>query len=508
MAPLALFLKKAGFSVSGSDSDIYPPMSERLKERGIAAQKYSGAGISSRIKLAIVGNAARRDNEEAAALREKNIPYISFPEFLEQAFLSKSKNIVVAGTHGKSTTAALAAFAARAAGQNPGFFIGALSPHFENSFYFPPSPNSSPNLSPWFILEGDEYDSAFFLKRPKFFFYNPLALILTGIEFDHGDIYKDIEEIKEVFKTLIKKIPAEGRLIVCAENPLAMEAASLCRAPVISYGLNSGDFQIKNRRFEQNAKNPLSAGNGGAAPQTGKQLFDIHHKGKKRPCGISLLGEHNALNAAAVFALAQSLSWPLDKVLEALGNFRGVQRRLQKRGEFQGPLLFEDFAHHPTEAKASLLGLREAYPKRRLIALFEPRSFTSRLNVFQKEYVSALKEADIILVARPFRPNSVPEERRLSSEKLAADLAKEGRLAFCEERPEDMARRALSLARAEDLIVVMSNGSFGGILEKLEAGLRKFGKLGGPFALCLFFALCLSFFSASLPAFIQDSTLA
>ena len=461
MAPLALFLKKAGFSVSGSDSAVYPPMSDRLKAGGIAVKKYSKRGISSEIKLAFIGNVARKTSEEAAAIQKKMIPYISFPEFLEQAFLSRSKNIVAAGTHGKSTVSALTAFAAREAGLNAGFFTGALSPHFENSLEPPRRPASDSAPPPWFILEGDEYDSAFFLKRPKFLYYRPSAVILTGIEFDHGDIYRDLEEIKEQFKALIRTIPPEGCLIFRAESPAAREAASVCQAPALSYGFGSGDFQIKNRRFARPA----------GEKEAGKQLFDLHHKKEKLACGINLLGAHNSLNAAAALALAHHLNWPLDKITEALGRFQGVSRRLQKKGEFQGALLFEDFAHHPTEVQASLSGLKEAYPERRLVALFEPRSFTSRLNVFQEPYRRALRLADLVLLSRPFRPESVPEESRLSSEKLAADLAEEGCPAFCCEGPEALARRALALARKGDLIVVMSNGGFGGIVSKLKQGL-------------------------------------
>ncbi len=469
MAPLALFLKQAGFRVSGSDSGIYPPMSDLLMRGGIAVKKFSASAVSPKIKLAVVGNVARATNKEALAIEALRIPYISFPEFLEQAFLSGSKSqsgpksIIAAGTHGKSSTAALAAFAAREAGLDPGFFIGASSPHFANPLFAPESPPS------YFILEGDEYDCAFFLKSPKFLRCRPFAVILTGIEFDHADIYKDIKEVKAAFKALIEKIPPQGCLTVCAENPLAMEAAAFCKAPVISYGLEAGDFQAKNRRIES-----LPAPSGSNAPgasEIKRQLFEIHHKGRVFPAAINLLGWSGALNSAAVFALAHHLNWPLGKILEAMGKFLGVKRRLQKICEFQGALLFEDFAHHPTEVKASLSGLREAYPGRRLIALFEPRSFTSRTSAFQKKYVSALKEADIVFVSQPFRPESVPKKRRLSSERLAADLQAEGRRAACFEGPDDMARAAINLTRAGDLLAVMSNGGFGGIVSKLRDGL-------------------------------------
>ena len=449
MASFAVYLKKEGFIVSGSDQNIYPPMSSLLEQEDIPVSTFNKSNLSSKIKLVIVGNVIQKINQEVQALEELKIPYISLPEFLEQTILKDTKNIVVAGTHGKSTTTSLMTQVSQFIHKESGFFIAALSQNFKTSFHV--------TNKEWFIIEGDEYDTSFFEKVPKFFYYNPFALILTGIEFDHGDIYKDLKEVISVFKKLIQKMSSDNYLIACFENDTVRELSSFSKAQVISYGINQGDYQFKNRKILKD-----------------KQVFDIYYKGQKiETCYLSLFGEHNALNALAVIALSHKLKWPLKQVLEALSQFKGLERRLEKIGEYNQVLLYEDFAHHPTAVKATLSALKEKFPDKRLIALFEPRSFTSRLNIFQKHYSESFDKADVAIISKPFNVSKIEKSKRLSSESLVKDLREKGQTAFYGESIEFIKERLLSLIQKNDVIIVMSNGSFGGLLNQIKESLKK-----------------------------------
>ncbi len=450
MASFAVYLKKSGFLVSGSDKNIYPPMSSLLKQEGIPIFNYNKNNLSSKIKLVVVGNVMQKINEEIQLLEELKIPYISLPEFLEQTILKNTKNIVIAGTHGKSTTTSLMTQVSQFTQKEAGFFIAAVSQNFQTSFKV--------TNKEWFIIEGDEYDTAFFAKIPKFFYYNPFALILTNIEFDHGDIYKNLEEIKLVFKNLIQKMSSNNYLVACFENEIVRELSVFSKAKVISYGISKGDYQIRNRKVLKD-----------------KQAFDIYYRNQKiGVCSLSLFGEHNALNALAVIALSNTLKWPLKKVLKALNSFKGLERRIQKIGEYHRILLYEDFAHHPTAVKATLSALREKFPDRRLVALFEPCSFTSRLNIFQKKYSESFDKADIVIISKPFNTSKIEESKRFSSEDLAKDLKKRGKMAFYGESVECIKKQLFSLIQKNDVIVVMSNGFFGGILNQIRKSLQLF----------------------------------
>ncbi|MGI9548825.1 MAG: UDP-N-acetylmuramate--L-alanine ligase, partial [Bdellovibrionales bacterium] len=323
MASFASYLNQIGFQVSGSDKNIYPPMSSLLEKNKIPVFNYSSKNLSSKIKLVIIGNVIQKKQEEIQALEDLKIPYISLPHFLNQTILNKTKNIVIAGTHGKSTTSSLMAKAAQSIEKESGFFIAALSENFKNSFYY--------SHKTWFVIEGDEYDTSFFEKKPKFFYYNPFGLILTSIEFDHADIYKNFDEVKAVFKQLIEKLKSHHYLVACFEDPTVEQLSRFSKSKIISYGLTKGDYQIKNRQLLKN-----------------QQKFDIHYKNQSiGTCVLNLLGRHNALNALAVIACSHALKWPLEKVLQALNAFKGLERRLQKIGEYNNDIwLYEDFAHH------------------------------------------------------------------------------------------------------------------------------------------------------------------
>ena len=443
MAALAVYLKQEGFKVYGSDQNIYPPMSETLKQSGIPVSSYGKHNIKSSIRLIIVGNVVSKNHPEIQAVQNLRIPCLSLSEFLEQTLLSQTKNIVIAGTHGKSTSTALMSYVGEMSEKNPGFFVGAVTGNFPSSF--------RSTKSPWFIIEGDEYDTSFFAKKPKFFYYNPFAVLLTGIEFDHGDIYKNLDEITDLFCELVRKIPKDGCLIASSHNKQLEKVIKHSKALVVTYGTNQGDYTIQNR-----------------CVQNGGQSFDICHKESIYPCFIPLFGEYNAFNTLGVFALSQQLGWPVAKVLQGLKTFKGLKRRLEFRGRVNGAEIYEDFAHHPTAVQACLYALKERYPNKRLIALFEPRSFTSRLNVFQKDYVKAFTDADLVFVAKAYDTSKIPENKRFSSEQLVKDLGQQGKQAFCCDSFEEMKKQFVKTLDKEDVAVFMSSGSFGGLLQTMK----------------------------------------
>ena len=446
MASFAVYLKQQGFKVFGSDQNIYPPMSDSLKQANIPVSLFNKNNIKAFIRLVVVGNVISRNHEEMKAVQNLDIPCLSLPEFLEQTLLCQTKNIVVAGTHGKSTSAALVSHVAQLSEKNPSFFVGAIPKNFSFSF--------RSMDSPWFVIEGDEYDTCFFAKKPKFFYYNPFAVLLTGIEFDHGDIYNNLDEITDLFCELVKKIPKAGYLVACSHNKQLEKVIKHSKVPVITYGKEKGDYTIKNRSIKNN-----------------RQVFDISHKGESFSCSIPLFGEHNALNALGVFALSHTLAWPVENIIQGLETFKGVKRRLEFKGESKGIKIYEDFAHHPSAVEACLFALKERYFDKRLVALFEPRSFTSRTNVFQKTYIGAFKRADLIFIARAYNTSKIPEERRFSSEKLVQDLKQSGKQAFYHDNFKDIENHLLKGLSEGDVVVFMSSGDFGGLLQSLKDSL-------------------------------------
>lgn len=442
MASLAIYLKQEGFHVFGSDQKIYPPMSSALKQADIPVFPYNEQNIQTHIKLIIVGNVISRNHKEIQRVQQLGIPCLSLPEFLEQTLLSQTKNIVVAGTHGKSTGTSLLSHLGEQTGQNPGFFVGAVPKNFPVSFR---STNSS-----YFVIEGDEYDTCFFAKKPKFFYYKPFAVLLTGIEFDHGDIYHNLKEITDLFCEFIQKIPSEGCLVACLPNKEMEKLIPYSKAPVFTYGLRHGDYQIQNRSFQKD-----------------QQTFDICYKDQVYTCSLPLLGEHNALNALGAFALAHRLGWPAQKILPALKSFQGLKRRMELKGFLKKGKVYEDFAHHPRAVQSCLSALKEKYPDKKIIALFEPSSFTSLTNIFQKEYIQAFQNADLIFLPRERNNDKIPKDQRFSSEKLVQDLKQQGKQAFCHDRFEDIQKALVEEMDSRGVAVFMSSGAFGGLLNSL-----------------------------------------
>jgi UDP-N-acetylmuramate: L-alanyl-gamma-D-glutamyl-meso-diaminopimelate ligase len=449
MGALASMLAASGREVTGSDQAVYPPMSTQLARSGIRVfEGYSGANLSGRPDLVIVGNAMSRGNPEIEALLESGIPYVSMPEALRLYFLEGRHPLVVVGTHGKTTTTSLAASTLLRAGRDPSLMVGGVVGDFNGGYRL--------GKGRIFVLEGDEYDTAFFDKDPKFLHYAPQTAILTSVEFDHADIYRDLEHVRSVFRKFVGLIPSEGFMAVCHDDREACLVSREARCRISRYGLEEG----ADLRGAIEEVTPSGT------------RFKVVREGE--PLGtfaIPLPGAHNVRNALGVIAACLDLGLGPDEVREGLSRFGGVARRQEVRGEADGVLVVDDFAHHPTSLAATIEAVRAQYPDRRLWAVFEPRSNTSRRKVHQKEYVNALGKAELAIIAGVDNPGKIPEEERLSPEKVAADLQSLGRDAHYIEHVDEIVTYLCENARRGDVLLVMSNGSFGNIHDKLLAAL-------------------------------------
>lgn len=463
MAPFAAFLKRRGIEVTGSDENIYPPMSDVLKGAGI--ELFSGyqaenlLQMSSQPDLVIIGNVIRSVNPEARAAIDGGYAYTSLPEAMELLLLEKTRNLVVAGTHGKTTTSSLLAHTLASCEKDPSFFIGGVSLDLPFSFHV-----SSLTSGSFFVLEGDEYDTAFWDKVPKFNHYLPDHVILTSVEFDHADIYADFNAVKNAFYGLLERIRKDGRLIACFDYPAVSE---LVRSANWSYPIevvSYGSVPECGARFTP----------GRIVTETDRTRFEILEHGiVVDELSISLSGKHNVLNALAVWIECQRLGLDPDQVRGALGKFRGVKRRQEIRGEIEGVLVIDDFAHHPTAVRETLRALRLRYPSRRLIAVFEPRSATSRRKIFQQEYALAFNEADVIFIAKPFDQSRIPEESQFSSAQLVEDLKMNQKDVVLMESVDQGVESIIEQSKSGDLVAVLSNGGFDGLIGKLLTRLSK-----------------------------------
>ena len=447
MASLAGLLQSQGYRVTGSDQNVYPPMSTYLAGIGIEVLPgFRAEHFSVRPDLVIVGNAISRDNPEAQTVLNREIPFISFPQALGTFLIGQRESLVVAGTHGKTTTTALAAWVLTQAGLDPGFFVGGVPLNFGSGW--------GSGRGDHVVIEGDEYDTAFFDKGPKFLHYRPRQVILTSVEFDHADIYRDLDHVKASFQRLMKIIPQDGCLVVCNDYPAAMEIAAESASPVIVYGDGNGaDWTV--------AKVEMRAG---------KSFFEPCYRG--RSDGVveaAVIGHHNIRNALAVYAMARAMGIERAKLLDGFATFAGVKRRQEVKGEQRGVLLIDDFAHHPTAVRATIDAVKEAYPGRRLWALFEPRSNTSRRRIFEQEFAEALAPADQVVLAGLYQPEKVPEQERMSVATVAQEinrLNKDAR-AVVVEKSQDIAALIAQNAAPGDIVLVMSNGAFDGVQEKI-----------------------------------------
>ncbi len=447
MASLAGLLQSKGYRVTGSDQNIYPPMSTYLQEIGIdILAGFSPEHLSDRPDLVIIGNAVSRNNAEAEAVVNQGIPYISFPQGLGKFLIGSRQSLVITGTHGKTTTTALAAWVLARAGLDPGFFVGGVPINFGSGW--------DPGKGDYVVIEGDEYDSAFFDKGPKFLHYRPQHVILTSVEFDHADIYRDLDHLKDAFRRLMELIPTEGKLVVCRDYPAAMEVAARACSQVITYGDDgSSDWTARNVRFS-----------------AGKGFFDAFYRGNSdATVEVGLIGRHNVNNALAAYALAKELGIDRKRMLEGFATFSGIKRRQEIKGERRGVLLIDDFAHHPTAVRETIDAVRAAYPGRRLWAIFEPRSNTSRRNIFEQEFSDALARADRAVMAGLYQAEKVPEKDRMSVERVidAINRLCGDSRAVMIESAQDIASYVAKGAVSGDIMLVMSNGGFDGVHEKI-----------------------------------------
>ncbi len=450
MASLAGILKDLGFHVSGSDQNVYPPMSTQLESLKIPIQiGFKKENLTPRPDLVIVGNVISRTNPEAEALLQTDIPYTSLPKALGEFVIGSRESYVIAGTHGKTTTTSIMAWVTDGLQMNAGFLIGGIPLNYQKSFRAPKG-NA-------FVIEGDEYDTAFFDKVPKFIHYKPRHVILTSVEFDHADIYRDLDHVKEAFKMLLELIPEDGTLVYHADDVNIPSLLKFCKAKkIVSYGSKKGDYQMGQRDIV-----------------VGRNQFQVLKNGEAvADLALKIFGEHNSLNALSVFAMADTLGWSKNKVLQALADFKGVKRRQELLGEVGGVTVVEDFAHHPTAVDLTLKCMHERFPGRRVVAVFEPRSATSRRSVFQEDYARAFSSADVVFVAQPFDQSRLKEDERFSTDKLIASLRQNGKIAETAADVPGLLSKMTPLIQPKDVILIMSNGGFDGIYQKLFTELK------------------------------------
>ncbi|NWG13647.1 MAG: UDP-N-acetylmuramate:L-alanyl-gamma-D-glutamyl-meso-diaminopimelate ligase [Acidobacteria bacterium] len=450
MASLAAMLRERGYRVSGSDDGIYPPMSDFLEGRQIKImQGYDLKNLRPEPDLVIIGNALSRGNPEIEYVLNFRLPYMSLPEALKEFFLRDRVPVVIAGTHGKTTTTAMIAWGLHVAGLRPDFLVGGLAENFESSYAL--------GGGRFFVIEGDEYDSAFFDKGPKFMHYLPHLAVLGNVEFDHADIYPNLDSLRLQFARFVNLVPARGFLAVGAESPIALELSRRAFCARETFGVIP-DCDWSARDIDARA---------------GVTAFDLRYRGKLfRRIRLQLIGRYNIRNALAATAILHRLGAPEDDIREAMESFKGVRRRLQLLAEIAGIRIYEDFAHHPTAVRETLLAVREACGPQRLWAIYEPRSATSRRNVFQVEIAEALSHADCVAIPDLYRPEKVPEAERLDLARLIEDLQSRGREAWNLRDVAGIIQRVCDEAHAGDLIIIMSNGAFGGIYNRLPAALR------------------------------------
>jgi len=446
MASVAAALQERGFKVSGSDENVYPPMSNFLQEKGITAKEgYHAENLPADADVVVIGNAMKRGNPEVEAVLNRKLFYLSLPEVLKNYFLRGRHNLVVTGTHGKTTTTALLAWIMEKAGHNPGYLIAGLPKNFGQGARL--------NDSKYFVIEGDEYDTAFFDKRSKFIHYLPELLIVNNIEFDHADIFKDLDEIKLSFRRLLNIVPKNGMVLLNGDDPNCVEVAKDCLAQMVEVGFSKNCAQ----RIRE-----VGYSSAGSRFKLGEETFEI-----------PLIGGFNVRNAAMAAMAARFYDVPTARINSALNSFAGVARRLEVRGEARGVKVIDDFGHHPTAVAHTLEALRHSYRGHRLWAVFEPRSNTTRRAVFQEQLPEAFKFADGVFISQVARLEQIPENERLKPERVVAAIAKDGRRAFYERNADAIVDRIVPMLRPKDVVVVFSNGGFDNIHEKLLTRLRE-----------------------------------
>ena len=458
MASLAGMLQQRGHRVTGSDAAAYPPMSDFLASLGIAvAQPFSEKNLEPRPDLVIVGNAISRGNVELEYVLDRRLPFQSMAQVLHDEFLVGRERLVIAGTHGKTTTSSLLAWLFAEGLRAPSFLIGGIPENFGSSFAL--------GAGLEFILEGDEYDTAFFDKGPKFLHYFPDAVILTSVEFDHADIYRDLDEVKTAFKRLVNLIPQRGTLVAWDGHPNVDECVARAFCQVERYGFGEGSgWRISDVAYSSHASR-----------------WRVWHQGKLwAEFESQLAGEYNLLNATAAAAMAANYGIPVETIAAALRSFRSVKRRLEVKAELHGVTIIDDFAHHPTAISGTLKALRTRYAGRRLWAVLEPRSNTLRRKVFEAELAASLANADQVVLAGVFKPDAIAEAERLDPASVIARVNAAGVPARLLSSADDIVTTLAPELREGDVVAILSNGGFGGIYEKLPARLNALHEASAP----------------------------
>ncbi len=455
MASLAGLLRLLGHRITGSDKAAYPPMSDLLRELGIPVMEpYAESNLDAKPDLVVVGNALSRGNPEIERVLDERIPFTSMAALLHEEFLPGRESLVVAGTHGKTTTTSMLAWIYQVAAREnperePSFLIGGVAENFGTSFQL--------RSTRTFILEGDEYDTAFFDKGPKFLHYFPDALILTHVEFDHADIYADLDAVKTAFKRLVNLVPRRGVIVAFDGSPNVTECVARAFCRVERYGFAAeADWRMQNLRHEE-----------------GMTRWEVSRAGGLwAELEMRLAGEHNALNATAAAALAASQGITKDAIQAALASFKSVKRRLEVRAEIGGITIIDDFAHHPTAIRETLRALRSVYPQARLWAVLEPRSNTLRRKVLEGEIVESLRLADRVILAGVYQQERIPQDERLHPEEVVHSLNAAGTAAVLCADADAIVAAIVPQLQAGDVVAILSNGGFNGIYEKLPARLK------------------------------------
>jgi len=452
MGSFAGMLKAAGYEVTGSDENVYPPMSDMLKAWGIPVlTPYRPENLdAARPDLVIIGNVIRRVNPEATEVRTRGVRQMSFPAALGSLFLKQSHSVVVAGTHGKTTTSAIMAHVLVEAGQDPSFLVGGVTRNYSGNYRV--------GKGPHFVVEGDEYDTSYWDKGSKFLHYQPRTAILTSVEFDHADIFRDMPHYEATFEKFVRLIPPDGRLVVCAAYPNALRIAQGTRGQVVTYVGKEGataDYTPRN----------IAYGPEGASFEV------VERGGVLGTARMQLSGAHNVENALSVIAAARGLGLSFEQIAKGLASFSGVKRRQEPRGEPGGILVIDDFAHHPTAVRETIAAIRHRYPTRRLWAIFEPRSNTSRRNIHQEDYAHAFTGASRASLKVPEHHDKVPTNEELNVPQLCEALKAQGIEADHATDVPTLVERVAREATRDDVLLVMSNGAFGGFIDKLLAAL-------------------------------------
>lgn len=456
MGSLAGLLKGSGYNVSGSDAKTYPPMSDQLREQGILVYEgYDPKNVPEDADLVIVGNAISKGHPEVERVDALGVPKISMADALAEFFIRGKISIVVAGTHGKTTTASYLAWLLKVADCDPGFLVGGILNNFGRSWCLG---NGS-----YFVVEGDEYDTAFFDKTPKFLHYHPRYVILNAVEFDHADIYPDLDAVMQAFSRFVELIPPSGHIFAYADSENVRKLIELANCPVTLFGENS------------NADYCLSS-----IKTTKEGTFIEFHDPTGSPHTLNnpMPGRHNALNLMGVFACLDYLEVDKSEIVAGLKDFRGIKRRQEIRGVVRDITVIDDFAHHPTSVRETLGALRYQYPAKRLWAIFEPRSNTSRRNIFRDEFAEALRLADQVILAPPYDNGKIPKEELLDVAGIARDMQDSGGQAQFIEGVDQIVESVVDRAKPGDVVIFFSNGGFGGIHDKLLERLKQMENVG------------------------------